>query len=195
MGPTSSVRDHATLSADARDRSRTLSSTRRHKSADLGVKGSRVQIPPARRIRFTPSVEGLTVRGGRPPQSSSRRAARRCVLVAHRRGGGEASIDDTEDASDERAEAPALDGGVAATPSPEAGGGAPDAASALIDQARPCGVRRLRAQLRVAMSRPRGTSRRVCSIFIRFRSPELAGLPNSLSVKVTTQGTHTTLWR
>ena len=140
-------------------------------------------------------VEGLTVRGGRPPQSSSRRAARRCVLVAHRRGGGEASIDDTEDASDERAEAPALDGGGAATPSPEAGGGAPDAASALIDQARPWGVRRLRAQLRVAMSRPRGRSRRVCSIFIRFRSPELAGLANSLSVKVTTQGTHTTLWK
>src|SRR5215217_1102081 len=113
-------------------------------------------------------VEGLTVRGGRPPQSSSRRAARRCVLVAYRRGGGEASIDDTEDASDERAEAPALDGGGAATPSSEAGGGAPDAASALIDQAGPWGVRRLHAQLRVAMSRPRGRSRRVCSIFIRF---------------------------
>jgi hypothetical protein len=117
------------------------------------------------------------------------------MRVAHRTGGGEASIDDTEDASDERAEAPALDGGGAATPSPEAGGGAPDAASALIDQARPWGVRRLRAQLRVAMSRPRGRSRRVCSIFIRFRSPELAGLANSLSVKVTTKGTHTTLWK
>jgi hypothetical protein len=29
------------------------------------------------------------------------------------------------------------------------------------------------------MSRPRGTPRHVCSIFIRFRSPELASLPNS----------------
>ena len=53
----------------------------------------------------------------------------------------------------------------------------------LIDQARPWGVRRLRAQLRVAMSRPRGTPWRVCSIFIRFRSPELAGLPNSFASK------------
>ena len=53
----------------------------------------------------------------------------------------------------------------------------------LIDQARPWGVRRYRAQLRVAMSRPRGTPWRVSSIFIRFRSPELAGLPNSFASK------------
>jgi hypothetical protein len=65
----------------------------------------------------------------------------------------------------------------------------------LIDQARPWGVRRRRAQLRVAMSRPRGTPWRVCSIFIRFRSPELASLPNSFCYKVTAQGTHTTLWK
>jgi hypothetical protein len=65
----------------------------------------------------------------------------------------------------------------------------------LIDQARPWGVRRRRAQLRVAMSRPRGTPWRVCSVFIRVCSPELAGLPNSFCVKVTTQGTDTTLWK
>jgi hypothetical protein len=65
----------------------------------------------------------------------------------------------------------------------------------LIDQARPWGVRRRRAQLRVAMSRPRGTPWRACSVFIRVCSPELAGLPNSFCVKVTTQGTDTTLWK
>jgi hypothetical protein len=40
--------------------------------------------------------------------------------------------------------------------------------------------------------RPRS---RGCSILIRFRSPELAGLPNSFCVKVTTRGTDTTLWK
>ena len=131
----------------------------------------------------------------RPTSTVARRAARRCALVAHRRGGGEASIDDTEGASDERAGDPASRGkrsGYAKSISRRRRTGC---CIGLIDQARPWGVRRRRAQLRVAMSRPRGTPWRVCSIFIRFRSPELAGLPNPFCVKVTTQGTDTTLWK
>jgi hypothetical protein len=48
LGPTSSVGDHVALSPDPHSLSRTLRSTRHNESADLGVKGLRVQISPAR---------------------------------------------------------------------------------------------------------------------------------------------------
>ena len=117
------------------------------------------------------------------------------VLVAHRRGGGAASIDDTEGASDERAGDPALAGSGAGYAKSVSRRRPTGCCIGLIDQARPWGVRRRRAQLRIAMSRPRARRGVFARSSFGFCSPELAGLPNSFCVKVTAQGTDTTLWK